>query len=105
MQVIPTIAVPAQTLNVILGTQSCALNIYAKATGLFIDVLVGGIEIVSGVICQNCNPIVRDGYLGFSGDLVFLDNTGAGNDASYDGLGSTYSLIWLEPSDLPAGSA
>lgn len=102
---VPIQAVPNQTLQVQLGGQPCVLNIYQLAYGLFMDVYVSNSLIVAGVICENLNRIVRDLYLGFVGDFVFVDTQGAMNpqDPVYTGLGSRYQLIYLEATDLPAG--
>jgi len=96
---IPLTPVPSQTLNSVLSGQNCTLNIYTLSTGLFMDVLINGISIVSGVLCVNRSRIVRNAYLGFIGDLVFTDTQGT-NDPDYTGLGTRYALIYLEASDL-----
>ena len=102
MNVIPLQAVPNQTVYITLNGQATQLNIYQTAVGLFCDVLVSGVQIIAGVVCENLNRIVRDLYLGFSGDFVFLDNQGK-TDPVYTSLGDRYSLIYLNPSDLTAG--
>jgi len=43
--------------------------------------------------------LVNDVYLGFSGDLEFVDTQGT-DDPTFDGLGTRYQLVYLEPSDL-----
>lgn len=101
MLVIPLQPVPAQVLNVTLGNQACTLNVYAKSTGLYIDLYVSNALIIGGVICQNINRIVRDLYLGFVGDLVFNDTQGA-SDPTYDGLGGRYVLLYLSASEALA---
>lgn len=95
-------AVPSQTLTESLSNQACQLNIYQRASGLYMDVLVNNSPIINGVICQNINRIVRDLYLGFQGDFVFVDTQGD-SDPYYTGLGDRYQLNYLEPSDLPPG--
>jgi hypothetical protein len=99
MILVSVAAVPNQSLQVQLGGQSCTLNIYQNAYGLFMDVLVGTQQIIAGVICENWNRIVRSLYLGFVGDFAFLDLQGD-TDPVYTGLGSRYQLIYLEESDL-----
>ena len=99
MQIIPVTDTYAQTFNVSLGGQDCTLNLYQKPAGLFIDVSVSGALIIGGVVCRNTTRIVRDVYLGFAGDLMWLDNQGA-TDPSSPGLGTRYSLVYLEVSDL-----
>jgi hypothetical protein len=105
-QVVPLQPVPNQTLQVQLGQQPCVINVYQQAYGLFVDLYVGNSLIECGVIAQNLNRIVRDGYLGFVGELAFLDSQATGDlatDPIYTGLGSRYQLLYFEPSDLPAG--
>lgn len=97
---VPLQAVPSQSVSVTLSNQNCQLNVYWTAYGLFMDVYVAGTLIIGGVICQNQNVIVRDAYLGFIGDFMFFDNSGAGADPVYTGLGTTYSLLYLTPTDL-----
>jgi hypothetical protein len=52
------------------------------------------------VICLNLVRIVRSLYLGFSGDLCFLDTQGS-TDPVYTGLGTRYQFLYLEKQDLP----
>ena len=99
MKIIPISDSYAQYFNVTLNGQSCKINIYQKSTGLFLDLLVNGVLIIGGVICQNMNRIVRDAYLGFVGDLVFYDTQGK-EDPISPGLGSRYQLYYIELTDL-----
>ena len=100
MVIVPVQALPSQVVNVALGGQDVTLNIYQKSTGLFMDVLVGGVALLYGVICENLNPVVRSTYLGFVGDLAWLDTQGA-DDPLYAGLGARWVLAYFSPSDLP----
>ena len=99
MQVIPLNPVPNQTLKIILSNQLCQINIYEKFFGLFVDLYVNGNLIIGGVIAHNLNVIVRSKYLGFIGDLFFLDNVGA-DDPDYTGLGDQFSLVYVDETDL-----
>lgn len=99
MLTIPLQSVPSQSVNVQLGGQNCQINIYQKSTGMFCDVYVSNALIIGGVICQNLNRIVRDLYLGFIGDLAFLDTQGS-SDPYYTGLGTRFLFVYLELSDL-----
>ncbi len=106
MLVIPTQPVPAQTVNVILGEQFVRLTLRQLASGLFINVATDAQQIVGLVICQNLNRIVRNAYLGFVGDLMFVDNFGENGkpsqDPYFDGLGTHFSLLYLSPEELGA---
>jgi hypothetical protein len=101
MQIIPLRTVPNQTLQAQLGGQACTLEIVQSPYGLFMTVFVGATLITASVICLNLNRIVRYSYLGFAGDLVFLDTQGD-TDPIYTGLGGAtarYQLVYLEPAD------
>jgi hypothetical protein len=99
MQIIPLNALPNQTLQVQLNNQACTLTIFQYAYGLFATLEIGSTLIVASAICQNLNRIVRDVYLGFAGDLVFVDTQGSA-DPVYTALGSRYQLVYLAPADL-----
>lgn len=66
---------------------------------MFMDVYVNDRPIITGVICQNANRIVRDAYLGFIGDFVFLDMLGTA-DPQFQGLGTRWRLIYIEAGDI-----
>ena len=100
MLTVPIKPVPNQTVTVQLGGQNCQLNIYQQLYGLFMDVYVNNTLIIGGVICENVNRIVRNSYLGFIGDFVFVDTTNEAFDPDYTGLGSRYLLVYLEQADL-----
>lgn len=101
--VIPLTEAPAQTVSIALGIQSCRINVYTKSINvpiqaptdipsdplptyenqnpIFLDLYVNDALIVGGVLCLNETRIVRDAYLGFIGDLAFID--AAGNSDPY----------------------
>ncbi|WP_160286398.1 Ig domain-containing protein [Pseudomonas knackmussii] len=99
MQIIPLAAVAAQTLKVVLGQQNCVLNVYQKSTGIYLDVTLEGEVILTGVLARDRVRCIRQDYLGFVGDLAFMDTQGA-DDPVYSGLGSRWVLMYLEPADL-----
>ena len=99
MKIIPLTATPAQTLIVVLGNQLCQIDVYQKFFGLFINLSVAGVLVIGGVVCENLNRIVRSTYLGFVGDLCFIDTQGS-DDPDYVGLGDRYVLAYLEEPDL-----
>ena len=101
MLIIPTSAVPNQTLLAQLGGQTAEINVYQEAYGLFVDLYVAGTLIIGGVVAQNLNRIVRDAYLGFTGDLIFGDTQGT-DDPVYWGLGTRWLLAYLGETDLTA---
>lgn len=101
MLVIPLQAVPNQVVTVNLADQNCQINVYQKPRGLFIDLRVSNEVVVAGVICENLNPIVRNRYLGFDGDLVFVDDHGD-TDPAYTSLDDRYRLLYVTADELAA---
>jgi hypothetical protein len=102
MQILPLQALPNQMLTILLAKQLVKLSIYTMVDGnMYMDVFVNHVAIITGVICQNQNRIVRDAYLGFIGDLAFNDTLGS-DDPVYSGLGTRYQLFYLSASDVAA---
>lgn len=106
MQEVLIQAVPNQTFQVQLGGQSCIFSIYQLAYGLFLDLVAEGVPICAGQTCENLNRLVRGAYLGFIGNLTFVDTQGgiAPIDPVYTGLGARFRLIYLEATDLQSGA-
>ena len=99
MQTLPIDAVPNQIFRATLGGQYCTINLRTLAAGLFMDVLVNGSPIIQARRCLNQARVVREAYLGFIGDFIFMDTQGS-SDPVYPGLGTRYVLVYLEASDL-----
>jgi hypothetical protein len=99
MQIIPLRPVPSQTLMVTLADQLAQIDIYQKAYGLHLDLRVSDVLLLAGVVCQDRNLIVRSDYIGFVGDLCFVDTQGTA-DPTYEGLGIRYGLAYIEASEL-----
>lgn len=99
MLIIPLRPVPSQIVTVSLANQTCQIAIQQKRPGLFCTLSVNNTVIIAGVLCENLNRIVRSLYLGFIGDLTFIDNQGT-EDPNFVGLGDRFSLAYLETSDL-----
>lgn len=106
MQEIPMQPIANQAFQVQLGGQPCLFEVYQSAYGLFMNLSVGASGILNGQICQNLNRLVRGAYLGFVGNLCFVDTQGGGDpqDPVYTGLGSRFRLIYLEATDANSGS-
>lgn len=103
MLVIPLQAVRNQNVGVALAQQPVKLDVYQKSTGLYVDIRVNDELILAGVLGLASVRMVRDTYLGFVGDLMFVDTqppaTGA-EDPTYTGLGVRWQLFYLEAADL-----
>jgi hypothetical protein len=99
--VVPLDALLNQTVAITLGRQYCRINVYARAhCGVVVDVLVMDALIVGGVIAHDRTRIVRNAYLGFEGELAFVDQAGR-EDPDWRELGTRWPLLWWPPEELP----
>ncbi len=103
MQAIPLTDAPSQVLSAVLGGQSCTIKIATRRTSLFIDLYVNNVLVVGSALCRNGILILRETYLGFVGDLMFVDTQGS-SDPSYPGLGSRYTLLYVTPADIASAA-
>lgn len=87
-------AQPSQIVRTILGDQNCVIKIYTRNDHLFVDVAAGGVDLVNGVLAHNIDPLICRNYLGFAGNLIFVDTQGA-DDPAWDELGTRYKLLYL----------
>jgi hypothetical protein len=94
MEMIPLQAVPNQTVTILLSDQYCKINVYQKTTGMYIDLFVNNIAIITTKIIRDRLPVVLHEYLGFIGDLSFIDTQGK-EDPEYTGIGTRYFLLYL----------
>lgn len=90
---IPLIPAPSQRLSVNLGGQAVDIALTVRLGRLYADVKVGGAWVVGGRVCLNKEPVVREAFRGFSGELYFEDLRG-NDDPVPDGLGSRFVLRW-----------
>jgi len=99
MLIVPLRQIPNQTLQCQLNGQPCTIDVFQYRYGLFMNLYVNGDLVIGSVLCENLVLIVRDTYLGFSGDFCFFDTQGIDNPV-YTGVGSRYVLVYLSPDDL-----
>lgn len=98
MQIIPLQPIPSQRLQIVLGNQNCQIAVYMKGDHIYVDVNSNGAIISTTVLAMNMVPLVPTCYLGFQGNLFFIDSQGT-NDPVYTGLGSRYQLLYLTEND------
>lgn len=97
--IVPLNPIPSQTLSITLNAQPCKIHVYQRTTGLFLDLYLNDSLVVGGVVCHDRNLLVRSLYLGFSGDLAFVDSQGA-IDPFFNGLGTRWTLDYFLPAEL-----
>lgn len=89
----------SQKVYVTLGGQNCAIKLHQRSTGFYADVYIDEKAIAQGVLCLNCTYIVRYAYLGFKGDLIFVDTKGD-VDPTYDGIGTRFKLYYATSEEV-----
>jgi hypothetical protein len=94
MQQVPLQSVPSQQVKTVLGGQNCQIAVYQKTQGMFVDLNVAGVDISSGVLALNGVPLCPTSYLGFVGNLLFIDTQGL-DDPDYTGVGVRFQLLYL----------
>lgn len=92
-------AVKEQTVNVALNQQQCSIRLVQRESAMYMDLSVNNVPLIQGVPCLYANKMVRYSYLGFSGDLVFLDTQGT-SDPEYSNLGGRYKLFYMTEAEL-----
>ncbi len=99
MQIIPIQDTPSQLFTINLAGQQTQISIYTRSTGLYCNVSVNNTLIIGGVFCTNLARIVQNTYLGFAGDLIWIDSQGVSDPVS-PGLGTRYVFYYLSVEDL-----
>lgn len=92
-------AVKEQTVNVALNQQQCSIRLVQRESAIYMDLSVNNVPLIQGVPCLYANKMVRYSYLGFSGELVFLDTQGT-SDPEYSNLGGRYKLFYMTEAEL-----
>ena len=105
-QLVSLSAVASQTLSINLGGQACQIAVYTLGLGtdatMFMDLSVGGVVIFTAKICRNeAQMLLGSKYLGFKGDLMFIDLQGD-TDPAYALLGVRYQLLYITAAELTA---
>ena len=91
---IPIKSMPSQKLSVVLGKQNIIIELAWRNNWLYAMVRVGKVDVVCSRLCLNREPIVREQYRGFVGELYFDDQQG-NQDPEFSELGSRYKLFWV----------
>lgn len=92
-------AVKEQMVNVTLSEQQCSIRLVQRESGIYMDLSVSGVPLIQGIPCWYANKMVRYKYIGFIGDLVFLDSKGE-EDPEYSGLGKRFNLYYLSEGEI-----
>lgn len=101
MLIVPTQPVPNQSFSVTLDGQQINIVLSQTDYGLFITILLANVPLITGTLCLNEEFLIQETYLGFSGEMMFVDTQGT-DDPVYTGLGTRFQLAYIEPADLAA---
>jgi hypothetical protein len=61
---------------------------------VFVDISVEDVDVVVSVIARDAVPLMCREYVGFVGNILFIDTQGS-DDPSYEGMGSRFTLNYL----------
>lgn len=89
----------SQSIFITLEGQSCLIRLIQRDSSMYMDLTVNGDPILQGVPCLYANKIVRYKYLGFKGDLFFLDNEGQ-SKPEWSGLANRFPLYFITEAEL-----
>lgn len=93
-QVISLFQQSKQTVSVTLGGQSCQIDLTTyEDVGMFASLSVSGNPVFLNVPCRDRVGLVRRKYLGFTGELTFMDTQGT-SDPQYTGLNDRWLLVY-----------
>ena len=99
MQIISTKPLASQSFSCSLDSQSASIKIYSKSDVMYLDLAMNGTTIAPGCIIRNKVPIIRRDYLGFSGDLMVVDQYGS-DDPTYEEMGTRFLLYYLAADEI-----
>lgn len=101
MKIISTKPLASQSFSCSIGGQSCSIKLYSKSGTMYLDLAMAGVTIAPGCIMRDRVAIIRRSYLGFSGDLMVVDQFGS-SDPAYDEMGSRFLLYYLTDDEIEA---
>lgn len=71
MIILPLIATPSQSINIVLNNQPCTYNLYTRGNSMYSDLYVGDNPIWLGRICLGNVSQKQYEHLPFEGDLFW----------------------------------
>ncbi len=98
MQVIPLLANPNQSLQILLDNQAMSFRLYQRNSNLYIDIYKEDEPLCFGQKCVFGSSVIRFSQNLFKGSLHFIDMT-AQHSPEYSSLGSRFYLIYLSENE------
>ena len=92
---IPIQQIPDQVFYVTLGEQECEIHLYLRFRYMYMDLIVDDKTLFQGKICLNGVNMVEHEYLGFKGQLKFVDTQGF-DDPYYTGFDERWFLTYVQ---------
>ena len=93
-QIIPIQPTPSQTVKTTVGNAQLRILIACKNQGTFVSINMDDEDISNNVLAHDYCPLIQSDYLGFPGNLMFIDTQGE-EDPDYKLLGSRWILVYL----------
>lgn len=94
-ETIPIQQIPDQEFEITLGGQECKIHIYQRFRYCYMDLESDDKVLFQGKICLNNVNLVEESYLGFNGQLKFIDTQGE-SDPYYTGFNERWYLIYVQ---------
>jgi hypothetical protein len=96
MLVIPLAVKPNQTMNIMLSGVGYTIDVNQRSGLVYVNISQADERIIESVICRDRVKLIRQKYIPFVGNLVFVDQAGK-SDPDYIGFGSRFILYYMEP--------
>lgn len=87
--------IPSQTFGVILNDQDCIISLYTRGANIYCDLSINDSPIITGAICLDRQNIIPYEYLGFNGNLMFIDQEGQ-LDPDYTQFNDRFVLVYSD---------
>lgn len=92
---IPLQSVPSQSFSVVLNEQDCFIKVHQRAGYVYVDLSVNGRQIILGSLARDRVGLVRYDYIGFDGELMFIDDQ-EHDDPRCEGFNDRWRLLYIK---------
>lgn len=90
---IPVQAIASQIIAVSINSQNCSITLRELNGRQYFSLSLNGASICDNVLMQSHSSIINAAYMGFIGEFLVLDLSGA-DAPNYTGWGSRWILVY-----------